>query len=64
MEMEDSEEDKIKQMKARIKELERTMIEKQINIDYLDKMIDLAKEYYDIDIRKGPHTDESNNVED
>lgn len=45
---------KIEDMKARIKELEKEASEKQINIDYLEKMIDLAKEYYNIDINTTP----------
>lgn len=52
VEMKDSQAEKMKQMEARIKELERTVGQKQMNIDYLEKIIDLAKEYYDIDIKK------------
>lgn len=54
--MKDNQSEKIKKMEARIKELEQTMEQKQINIDYLEKMIDLAKEHYDIDIKKTPNT--------
>lgn len=52
VEMKDSQVDKIKRMEARIKELERAVGQKQMNIDYLEKMIELAKEHYDIDIKK------------
>ena len=52
VEMKDSQAHKFKQMEARIKELERAVGQKQMNIDYLEKMIDLAKEHYDIDIKK------------
>ncbi len=52
VEMKDSQAEKIKQMEARIKELERAVGQKQMNIDYLEKMIDLAKEHYNIDIKK------------
>lgn len=52
VEMKDSQAEKIKRMEARIKELERAVGQKQMNIDYLEKMIDLAKEHYDIDIKK------------
>src|SRR5690554_2061179 len=52
VEMKDSQAHKIKEMEARIKELERAVGQKQMNIDYLEKMIDLAKEHYDIDIKK------------
>ena len=50
--MKDSQAHKFKQMEARIKELERAVGQKQMNIDYLEKMIDLAKEHYDMDIKK------------
>ena len=52
VEMKDSQAEKIRQMEARIKELERAVGQKQMNIDYLEKMIELAKEYYNIDIKK------------
>lgn len=52
VEMKDSQAEKIKHMVARIKELERAVGQKQMNIDFLEKMIDLAKEQYDIDIKK------------
>ncbi len=52
VEMKDSQANKMKQMEARIKELERTVGQKQMNIDYLEKMIELAKEHYDIDVKK------------
>ena len=55
MEMKDNQADKIKRMKARIKELERAVGQKQMNIEYLEKMMDLAKERYGIDIKKIKH---------
>lgn len=56
VEMKDSQSQKIKKMEARIKELEQAVGQKQMNIDYLEKMIDLAKEHYDIDIKKNSNT--------
>lgn len=56
VEMKDSQAHKIKQMEARIKELERAVGQKQMNIDYLEKMIELAQEHYDIDIKKNSKT--------
>ena len=50
--MKDSQAEKIRRMEARIKELERVVGQKQMNIDYLEKMIELAKEHYNIDIKK------------
>ena len=54
--MKDSQAHKMKQLEARIKELEQAVGQKQMNIDYLEKMIDLAKEHYDIDIKKNSNT--------
>ena len=56
VEMKDSQTHKIKQMEARIKELEQAVGQKQMNIDYLEKMIELAKENYDIDIKKNSNS--------
>ena|SRR5690625_548433 len=56
VEMKDSQSNRIKEMETRIKELERVVGQKQINIDYLEKIIDLAKEEYDIDIKKNSST--------
>ena len=56
VEMKDSQAHKMKQMEARIKELEQAVGQKQMNIDYLEKMIELAKENYDIDIKKNSNT--------
>ena len=56
VEMKDSQAHKMKQMEARIKELEQAVGQKQMNIDYLEKMIDLAKEHYDIDIIKNSNS--------
>ena len=52
VELKDSQIDKLKEKDKRIAELERALGQKQMNIDYLEKMIDLAKEEYDIDIKK------------
>ena len=59
VEMKNSQAERIKKMEVRIKELERAVGQKQMNIDYLEKMIDLAKEHYDIDIKKNSNTPHS-----
>ena len=59
VEMKDSQAGKIKKLEARIQELERFVGQKQMKIDYLEKMIDLAKEHYDIDIKKNSDTPQS-----
>ena len=46
-------------MEERIKELERSIGQKQIKIDFLEKMIDIAKSDLDIDIKKNYDTSQS-----
>ena len=48
----DSDTAKLLELKKKIAELERTIGQKQILIDFKDKMIDLAEEHYKIDIKK------------
>ena len=52
VEMKDSQLHKIKELEKKVKDLEQAVGRKQMNIDYLEKMIDLAKDHYDIDIKK------------
>ena len=59
VELKDSQMNKIKCMESRIAELERALGQKQMNIDYLEKMIELAREEYDIDIKKNSNTPQS-----
>ena len=59
IEMKQSSTNKLKQLEERIKELERTVGQKQIKIDFLDKMIDIAKDELDIDIKKNYSTPQS-----
>lgn len=56
VEMKDSQTNRVKELEEKVKELERAVGQKQIMIDYLDKMIDLAKETYSIDIKKNSNT--------
>jgi transposase len=60
VEMAESGTKKLKDLETRIKELERVVGQKQLEIDYLEKMIDLAKEKFDIDIKKNSNTPQSN----
>ncbi len=65
VEMKDSEQHKIQALEKKVRELEQAVGKKQMNIDYLEKMIDLAKEHYDIDIKKNsntPHSGGSKNI--
>lgn len=59
VEMKDSNIDKLKQLELKIKELEQAVGQKQIKIDYLEKMIDIAKDEFSIDIKKNFNTPQS-----
>lgn len=59
VEMKDSATKKLKELEVRLKELEQIVGQKQIKIDYLEKMIDLAKDEFDIDIKKNSDTPQS-----
>lgn len=52
IEMKDSSQKKVKELEQKIKTLERTVGQKQIMIDYLEKMMEIAKDELDIDIKK------------
>lgn len=56
VELKDSHTNRIKELEEKIKELERVVGQKQITIDYLEKMIELAKETYSIDVKKNSST--------
>lgn len=43
---------KIQELKARIKDLEQMVGQKQFEIEFREKMIDIAEEMYNIDIKK------------
>lgn len=52
VEMKSSNQNKINELERKVKELEQAVGQKQIMIDYLEKMMDLAKEELEIDIKK------------
>lgn len=56
VEMADSSDKKLKDLYKRIEELERIVGQKQLNIDFLEKMIELTKDQYGIDIKKNSNT--------
>lgn len=43
---------KLRELRKRLAEMERILGQKQLQIDFKDKMIDLAEEHYQIDIKK------------
>lgn len=59
MDIKKSSRSKIKDLQNRIKELERIVGQKQIKIDYYEKMIEIAKEELDIDLKKNFDTPQS-----
>jgi transposase len=63
VEMSESSEKKVKTLYDRIKELERIIGQKQLTIDYLEKLIEIASEEYEIDIKKNSATSPSNGLE-
>jgi transposase len=56
VEMADSSKKKLKELHQRIEDLERIVGQKQLNIDFLEKMIEIAKDSYGIDIKKNSDT--------
>lgn len=52
VEMENSNQNKLKELVKKVKELEQMVGQKQIAIEYLEKMIELAKTDLNIDIKK------------
>jgi transposase-like protein len=52
VEMKQSSTTKLKELAQKVKELEQIVGKKQIQIDYLEKMIDIAKDDLNIDIKK------------
>lgn len=59
VEMKQSSAQKIKELEAKLKELERAVGQKQLKIDYLEKMMEIAKDDLGIDIKKNSSTPQS-----
>lgn len=56
VEMKDSHTNKLKELENKVKQLEQIVGQKQIKIDYLEKMIAIADEELKIDIKKNSDT--------
>jgi len=56
VEMKNSSTQKLKDYEIRIKELERIVGQKQIEIDYLSKVIDIANQHYQTDLKKNSNS--------
>lgn len=52
VEMSESADKKVQDLKTRIAQLERKLGQKQIKVDFLEKMVELAQEEYDLDLKK------------
>jgi transposase len=59
VEMKQSSSNKLKELEARIKQLEQMVGQKQIKIEFLEKMIDIAEKDLKISIKKKPSTPQS-----
>lgn len=63
VEMKESNTQKLKELEQKIKSLEQIVGQKQIQIEYLEKMIDIAKDELNIDIKKNSSTPQSSGLE-
>lgn len=52
IDVKDSSENKVKELQERIKELERIVGNKQIELDYLNKLMDVAGDELGVDLKK------------
>jgi transposase-like protein len=60
VEMKDSNQSKLKELTNKVKELEQMVGQKQMAIEYLEKMIELAKTELNIDLKKNYNLSQSN----
>jgi len=63
VEMKESSMNKVKELEQKVRELEQAVGQKQIKIDYLEKMMDIAKTELNIDIKKNFNTPQSTGSE-
>lgn len=63
VEMSESSGQRIKELESKVKELEQIVGRKQIKLEFMEKMADLAKERYNIDITKNSSTPPSDGSE-
>lgn len=59
VEYKNSQVQRLKELETKVRDLERIVGQKQVNIEYLEKMIELAIKRYDIDIKKNFNTPHS-----
>jgi transposase len=63
VEMKQSSSQKLKELTNKLKELERIVGQKQIKIDFLEKMIEIAEDEFSIPIKKKFNTSQSTGLE-
>ena len=63
VEMSESTDQRLEDLKNRIAQLERMLGQKQIKVDFLEKMIELAEQEYDLDLKKNFSGTRSNGSE-
>jgi transposase-like protein len=63
VELTESSDMKVKDLQKRIEELERIVGQKQIKIEYLEKLIELSSDEFQIDIKKNSNTPQSGGFE-
>lgn len=63
VEMKESSINKVKELEQKVRELEQAVGQKQIKIDYLEKMMDIAKTELNVDIKKNFSTPQSTGSE-
>jgi len=59
VEMKDSSSQKLKELEFKVGELERALGQKQLYIDYMERMMEIAKDELGIDIKKNYFTPQS-----
>lgn len=59
VEMAESSAEKLKQLERKIRDLEQIVGKKQIKIDYLERLIDVAESELKVDIKKNSNTPQS-----
>jgi len=63
VEMKDSSIKKVLELQKRLREMERIVGQKQIKIDYLEKMIEIAEKQYQLSIKKNSNKKSSSGLD-
>ena len=59
VEMSESADQKVKDLQQKVADLERALGQKQIKVDFYEKMLELAEEQYDLDLKKSSSSKQS-----